>query len=171
MNLENKKAPAFNLPDQDGKKHKLSDYAGKLVLLYFYPKDMTPGCTIEAKCFRDRNNELKKFNVQVLSVSVDSVESHKKFNDKHGLNFPLLSDEKKEVVKKYGVWKEKSLFGKKYMGIQRDSFLIGKDGKIIKHYKKVNPVKHVDEVIKYLKALNKIPIKKIVLHHELFQNF
>ncbi|MFA7315149.1 MAG: thioredoxin-dependent thiol peroxidase [Candidatus Magasanikbacteria bacterium] len=147
------KAPTFDLLDQDGKKHNLADYAGKLVLLYFYPKDMTPGCTIEAKCFRDRNNELKKFGVQVLGISVDSIESHKKFNEKHGLNFPLLSDEKKDVVEKYGVWKQKSMFGKKYMGIQRDSFLIGKDGKIIKHYEKVNPATHVDEIIEDLKKL------------------
>lgn len=149
-NLTGKKAPAFSLKDQDGKMHKLSDYTGKTLLLYFYPKDMTPGCTVEAQCFRDRNNEFKKYKVQVLGVSVDSVESHKKFVEKHGLNFPLLSDDKKTVVEKYGVWVEKSMFGKKYMGIRRDSFLIGSDGKIIKHYEKVNPAKHVDEVLKDL---------------------
>ncbi|MBI2436600.1 MAG: thioredoxin-dependent thiol peroxidase [Candidatus Magasanikbacteria bacterium] len=146
-NLTNKKAPNFSLKDQDGKTHKLSDYTGQIVLLYFYPKDMTPGCTVEAQCFRDRNNEFKKYNVQVLGVSADSVEKHKKFETKQELNFPLLSDEKKEVIEKYGVWVEKSLYGKKYMGIQRDSFLIGRNGKIIKHYEKVNPAKHVDEVL------------------------
>ncbi|MFW0862716.1 MAG: thioredoxin-dependent thiol peroxidase [Candidatus Komeilibacteria bacterium] len=151
ISLENKKAPSFRLKDQEDKWVSLRDFKGKYVLLYFYPKDMTPGCTVEAKCFRDRLNEFKKKGVQVLGLSVDSVESHKKFADRHKLNFPLLSDEKKEIVEKYGVWKEKSTFGKKYMGIQRDSYLIDKDGKVIKHYEKVNPSKHVEEVLKDLK--------------------
>ena len=142
-----KQAFSFNLPDQNGKIHSLSDYSGKYVLLYFYPKDMTPGCTVEAKCFRDRNNEFSKRNVQVLGVSVDSVESHKKFADKHGLNFPLLADTEKKVVKAYDVWKKKKMFGKEYMGIQRDSFLIDPEGKIVKHYQKVNPKNHVEEVL------------------------
>lgn len=148
--LINKQAPKFALKDQDGNKQALSSYLGKKVLLYFYPKDMTPGCTVEAKCFRDRMNEFKKHKIQVLGVSTDSVESHAKFASKHNLNFPLLADEEKKVVKKYGVWKEKSMFGKKYMGIQRDSFLIDEKGKIIKHYEKVNPANHIEQVLEEL---------------------
>jgi len=148
-----KKAPSFSLKDQDGKVHKLSQYLGGMVLLYFYPKDMTSGCTVEAQGFRDTWKELKKLGVTVLGVSNDSVASHKKFCEKEGLNFPLLADEKKEVVGKYGVWVEKSMYGKKYMGIQRDSFLIGIDGKILKHYEKVKPAEHPDEVIKDVKGI------------------
>jgi peroxiredoxin Q/BCP len=153
--LVNEKAPGFKLKDQNGEIHKLSDYKSKKILLYFYPKDMTPGCTIEAKGFRDAWETLEKAGVIVLGVSVDNIESHKKFCDKHNLNFHLLSDEKREVVKKYGVWVEKSMFGKKYMGIQRDSFLIGENGKIIKHYIKVNPSKHPSEVLIDIKELKK----------------
>ena len=149
----NNAAPDFSLPDQYGNTKSLSDYLGKHVLLYFYPKDNTPGCTKEACNFRDRLNELKQHNVQVLGVSKDSVESHKKFAEKFNLNFPLLSDQGKKVIKKYGIWVEKSMFGKKYMGISRDSYLIDPKGKIIKHYHKVKPAKHVDEVINDLKEI------------------
>ena len=139
------RAPTFTLPDQNGKPHSLSDYTGQIVLLYFYPKDDTPGCTTEACNFRDH---LKSANdtgrrgsqtspasadIQILGISCDSVESHKKFADKFKLNFPLLADTEKKVVNDYGVWVEKSMYGKKYMGIQRDSFLIDKNGEIIKH--------------------------------------
>ncbi len=141
-------APLFSLPDQDGINHALSDYLGKKVLLYFYPKDDTPGCTKEACNFRDRLNELATHGLQVLGVSVDSVASHKKFATKFSLNFPLLADEEKTVVTAYGVWGEKSMFGKKYMGIQRDSFLIDEKGNMVKHYVKVKPETHVDEVLK-----------------------
>lgn len=151
--LLGKMAIDFDLKDQDGKEHSLAMYNGKLVLLYFYPKDMTPGCTIEAEGFRDNFDELKKLGVIVLGVSADSEASHKKFCDKHKLNFPLLSDEKKAVLKKYGVWVKKSMYGREYMGISRESFLIGKDGKIIKHYPKVNPVDHPGEVLKDIKNL------------------
>lgn len=143
-----KKAPVFKLPDQEGNMHALSDYAGKMVLLYFYPKDMTSGCTTEAQGFRDLAKEYKKAGITVLGVSVDSVKSHKKFCEKESLNFTLLSDEDKKVVEKYGVWQEKSMYGKKYMGTVRESFLIGGDGKILKHYEKVNPVAHPEEVLK-----------------------
>lgn len=149
----NNKAPEFSLPDQNGKMHSLSDYEGKFVILYFYPKDMTPGCTVEACSFRDNIGELNEINVQVLGVSADSIEKHKKFEEKQKLNFPLLSDEKKEMLKDYGVWVEKSMFGKKYMGIQRDSFLINPDGVIVKHYKKVKVTEHTDQVIADVKAL------------------
>ncbi len=147
-NLLHKKAPDFKLQDQDGEVRSLADYLGKFVLLYFYPKDMTPGCTTEAQCFRDRLNELKALGVQVLGVSADDVKSHKKFADAHKLNFPLLADIGREVIEKYGVWGEKSFLGKKYMGIMRDSFLIDKGGMVVKHYEKVKPAEHPDEVMK-----------------------
>lgn len=152
-NLLNKKAPDFKLQDQDGKWHSLKDYKGKKVLLYFYPKDMTSGCTLEAQCFRDRMNDFKKLGVQVLGVSVDDVKSHRKFVDREKLNFPLLADVDKEVVNEYGVWVEKSMYGKKYMGIQRDTFLIDEKGVVLKHYEKVKPEKHVDEVMAELEEM------------------
>lgn len=102
------KAFSFELPDQDGNMHSLTDYKGKVVLLYFYPKDMTPGCTTEAKCFRDRLNEFQTLGVQVLGMSADSVESHKRFAEKHHLNFPILSDSDKKVIDAYGVWEKTS---------------------------------------------------------------
>lgn len=141
------KASDFELLDQAGKVHRLSDYLGQKILLYFYPKDDTPGCTVEATCFRDRLNELKAKGVRVLGVSADTVASHAKFVKKFGLNFSLLADVDKKVVQQYGVWVEKSMYGKKYWGIQRDSFLIDEGGKILKHYVKVKPERHVDEVM------------------------
>jgi thioredoxin-dependent peroxiredoxin len=146
-------APSFSLEDQNGKMHKLEDYRGQYVHIYFYPKDMTPGCTIESKTFRDRMGELTELGVVVFGVSCDSVVSHKKFCDKAGLNFSLLADTEKKMVADYGVWVEKSMFGKKYMGIQRDSFLIGKEGELLKHYVKVKPAKHPKEVVADIKAL------------------
>lgn len=140
-------APDFKLQDQDGNWHSLADYKSQMVLLYFYPKDMTSGCTVEAQCFRDRMGEFKKHGVQVLGVSTDDVKSHKKFEEKEKLNFPLLADTEKDAVEKYGVWVEKSMYGKKYMGIQRDTFLIGPDGVVLKHYEKVKPENHVDQVM------------------------
>ncbi len=153
-NLEGKKAPNFTLLDQDGHSHSKDDYKENLVLLYFYPKDMTPGCTVEAKCFRDSLNDLKASNVQVLGVSADSVKSHKKFAEEQGLNFPLLSDPDKETIKAYGVLKEKSMFGKKYMGISRESFLIGKDGNVMKHYTDVKNSLHAEEVLADVNTLD-----------------
>lgn len=152
--LEGKKAPAISLKDETGTTRKLSEFLGQYVLLYFYPKDMTPGCTVEAELFRDHQKELKKLKAQVLGLSCDSVESHKKFKDKYKLNFPLLADEDKKIVEKYGVWVEKNMYGRKYMGIQRDSFLIDPKGKIIKHYIKVKPKDHTAEVIADLKELD-----------------
>lgn len=154
--LLNKKAPDFRLQDQDGEARSLADYRGSYVLLYFYPKDMTPGCTTEAQCFRDKLNELKGLGVQALGVSADDVKSHKKFAEKHGLNFPLLADTEKEVVGLYGVWGEKSFLGKKYMGIMRESFLIDGDGVIVKHYEKVKPAEHLEEVMRDVGAREKI---------------
>lgn len=145
--LLGKKAPEFSLVDQNEKTHTLADYAGQYVLLYFYPKDMTPGCTTQACTFRDSMNDFEGSGVQVLGISADSVEKHKKFAEKYSLNFPLLSDEEKTMLQDYEVWKEKSMFGKKYMGIQRDSFLVGPDGTVVKYYKKVKPADHPAEVL------------------------
>lgn len=143
-----KAAPEFTLPDQDGKEHSLSDYKGQKVVIYFYPKDMTPGCTVQAEGIRDAMNDLKEAGIQVLGISTDPIESHKKFVEKHDLNFPLLADTEKSVVEKYGVWVEKSMFGKKYMGTQRDSFLINESGVVTHHFKKVKPKEHVSKILK-----------------------
>lgn len=147
---EKKKAPAFSLQDQHDITHRLSDYARKIVLVYFYPKDDTPGCTTEACAFRDAMNDFKKHGISVLGISTDSTASHKKFAEKFKLNFPLLADTEKKVVEQYGVWVEKSMYGKTYMGVQRDSFLIGPNGTILKHYVKVKPAEHVAEVLAHV---------------------
>ncbi len=128
----NQKAPDLTLLDQNGKKHKLSNYKGKWVLLYFYPKDDTPGCTKEACAIRDSFPDFKKLKITVLGVSVNSVKSHKKFADKYKLPFTLLADESKAVVNKYGVWAKKKFMGREYMGTLRTSFLINPSGKIAK---------------------------------------
>ena len=124
------KAPDFTLLDDSGNKVKLGDLKGKKVVLYFYPKDDTPGCTKEACAFRDGIAQIKKKGAVVLGVSADSVESHKKFKDKFSLNFPLLADPERKAIEDYGTWKEKSMYGKKYMGIERTTFIIDGDGKI-----------------------------------------
>jgi thioredoxin-dependent peroxiredoxin len=147
------KAPTFTLLDQDGQTHSLSDYSGKKVLLYFYPKDDTPGCTKEACGFRDSLNDLQDKGVQVIGVSCDDVESHKKFAEKFHLNFPLLADTDRTVVAAYGVWKEKSMYGRLFHGINRESFLIDESGTIIKHYTKVHSSKHPEEVLKDISSL------------------
>ncbi|KKT86822.1 MAG: Alkyl hydroperoxide reductase/ Thiol specific antioxidant/ Mal allergen [Microgenomates group bacterium GW2011_GWA1_Microgenomates_45_10] len=147
------KAPEFKLSDQDGKAHSLKDYKDKWVLLYFYPKDDTPGCTKEACSIRDNLPDFKKLKISVLGVSVDSVKSHKKFAGKYSLPFTLLADEKKEVVKKYGVWAKKKFMGREYMGTMRTSFLINPAGKIAKIYENVKPELHVEEVLKDFKRL------------------
>ena len=147
------KAIDFSLTDQNGKVHKLSSYRGSWVLLYFYPKDDTPGCTKEACGFRDSLNELKKHNVVVLGVSADSVSSHQKFAQKYNLNFPLLSDEKKEVIKAYGAFGKKKFMGKEFEGILRVSFLINPEGDIVKKYDKVKPEIHAGEVLEDIKKL------------------
>jgi peroxiredoxin Q/BCP len=151
MSLEiGKKAPLFTLPDSDGNKIALKDFLGEKVVLYFYPKDNTSGCTTEA-C--DFNNSLKLFDkikVKVLGVSKDSQKSHVKFRDKFDLKFTLLSDEDVKVITKYGIWKEKSMYGKKYMGVERTTFIIDELGKIEKIFPKVKVNGHVDEILKYL---------------------
>jgi len=143
----------FELPDQNGKAHKLSDYKGKWILLYFYPKDDTPGCTKEACAIRDYFPNFKKLKAAVLGISVDSVESHKKFAEKYRLPFTLLSDSKKEVVKKYGVWGKKTFMGKAFMGTKRTSFLISPEFKIVKVYENVKPEIHAEEVLNDLNSL------------------
>ncbi len=140
-------APDFSLSDQDGVTHALSSYKGKWVLLYFYPKDNTPGCTIEACTIRDQFKDFRKIDAIVLGVSTDSVQSHKRFADGFDLPFTLLADEHKEVVEKYGVFGEKKFMGKTYKGTSRTSFLIDPFGKIAKVYEKVKPSTHAGEVL------------------------
>ncbi len=142
-----KKVTNFKLQDQNGKTISLSDYKGKNVVLYFYPKDNTSGCTKEACNFRDEFPKFKDINAVILGVSPDSVESHKKFAEKYDLPFTLLSDEKKEVLKKYEVWQEKSMYGKKYMGVVRTTYIIDHEGKIKKIFNKVKVDGHNKEVI------------------------
>lgn len=148
-----KKAPSFALPNAAGKKISLSDFKGKKIVLYFYPKDMTSGCTKEACNFRDSLSMFKKIKTDVIGISIDSPESHKKFIEKYDLPFTLLSDVSKEVVEKYGVWKEKSMYGKKYMGIERTTFIIDEDGRIQKIFHKVKVDGHVETVIEALKEI------------------
>jgi thioredoxin-dependent peroxiredoxin len=147
------KAPAFNLKSDSGKSVKLSDFKGKPVVLYFYPKDDTPGCTREACAFRDLKSEMEAAGAVVLGVSPDSVESHGKFRDKFKLNFPLLADEGHALAEQYGAWREKNMYGKKSMGVQRSTYLIGPDGKIARVRKKVNVDGHDAAVLEAIKKL------------------
>ena len=148
-----KKSPAFTLKADDGSKVKLSDLKGSPVVLYFYPKDDTPGCTKEACSFRDRKSEIEALGAVVLGVSPDTVESHVKFRDKYGLNFRLLADADHQVAEKYGAWREKNMYGKKSMGIQRSTYLIDADGKVAKVWQRVQVDGHDDQVIEAIKAL------------------
>lgn len=153
MPKEGDVAPLFSLPDQNGVMHELAHEEGNWVLLYFYPKDDTPGCTKEACMIRDAFPQFKKLSITVFGVSTDSVKSHKKFEEKYELPFTLLSDEEKQVVTQYGVWGKKKFMGREYMGTNRVSFLIGPDGKIAKVYPSVKPEQHADEVLADLKSL------------------
>ena len=141
-----KKAPAFTLKDQNGDTHRLSDYEGRPVILYFYPKDDTPGCTQESCEFQARLPALKPSKAAVLGISILDEKSKAKFANKHGLTFPLLADAEHEVAEKYGVWQQKSFMGRKFMGIVRTTYLIGPDGKVIQRWDKVKVDGHVDEV-------------------------
>ena len=144
------KAPAFSTTDQDGKPVKLSDYKGKKIVLYFYPKDDTPGCTKEACGFRDLSAQFAAVGAVILGVSTDPMESHLKFQAKHKLPFELLSDPDAAVAKAYGVWKQKNLYGKKFMGIERTTFVIDKTGRIAQIYPKARVEGHVAEVLAFL---------------------
>jgi peroxiredoxin Q/BCP len=148
-------APTFQLPSTEGKTLSLKNFKGKNVVLYFYPKDDTPGCTKEACSFRDFNDELQKEGAVVLGVSTDSVESHDKFKSKYSLNFPLLADPTADVAKMYGVWKEKNMYGRRSWGVARTTFLIGPDGRIRKIYKKVDTERHGQDVLGDLRSLEK----------------
>lgn len=141
------KAPAFNLTDDAGNKVRLSDLKGRPVVLYFYPRDDTPGCTKEACSFRDRYQELQQLGVALLGVSTDTAESHAKFREKYALPFPLLVDDRHQVAEKYGAWREKNMYGKKSMGIQRCTYLIDGDGKVAKVWKRVQVDGHDQQVI------------------------
>jgi thioredoxin-dependent peroxiredoxin len=150
---EGKAAPAFTLTDADGKKVSLKDFAGRDVILYFYPKDDTPGCTKEACGFRDGWKELQKLGATVLGVSADSAESHQKFRTKYALPFPLLSDPERKVMEKYGAYGEKNMYGKKVMGVIRSTVWIGPDGKVKKHWAKVAKAEaHPEQVLQALRG-------------------
>ena len=147
------KAPTFTLSDDSGNKVRLSDLKGAPVVLYFYPRDDTPGCTKEACSFRDRYDEIKQLGVRLLGISPDSADSHLKFRKKYSLPFPLLVDEKRTVCEKYGVWREKNMYGKKSMGIQRSTYLIDSSGKVAKLWKSVKVDGHDQKVIEAIESL------------------
>ena len=149
----NNKAPNFKLPSTDGSIFELNKNKKKNIILYFYPKDDTPGCTLESKDFSKLNSLIKKNKTVVLGISKDSIESHLKFKKKYKLKFDLLSDEKLKVIKKYGVWGRKSFLGKKYMGIIRTTFLINSKGKIHKIWSNVRVKDHAKEVVEEIKNI------------------
>ncbi len=146
------KAPAFNLHDQNGKQHSLTDYKGKYLVLYFYPKDDTPGCTKEACDFRDQIGSLRELGAEVIGVSADDTSSHEQFAGKYGLNFPLLADDGAVIAKAYGAYGKKNMYGKISEGIMRKTFLIDPNGEIIKAWGKVSVEGHVEQVTTALKA-------------------
>ena len=150
MIKEGHRAPAFNLPSSTGGKLALKDLAGKYVIVYFYPRDNTPGCTTEANDFNAALRKIKARDAVVVGVSKDSIDSHCKFADKFDLKFPLLSDPDGSMLEKYGAWGEKNMYGKKSMGIIRSTVLIGPDGKVIRHFPKVKVNGHVEAVMKAL---------------------
>lgn len=146
------KAPAFSLKNAAGKTVKLSDFKGKKVVLYFYPKDLTPGCTTEACGFRDDYSLLQQHGIEVIGVSADDVASHQKFTGKHSLPFPLLSDPDHTMIEKYGAWVEKSMYGKKYWGVARITYVIDEEGHIAHVFPKVKPDGHSQEILALLTA-------------------
>jgi peroxiredoxin Q/BCP len=148
-----KKAPAFGLKDQNGKTHRLSDYEGRPVVLYFYPKDDTPGCTAEACAFRDNLPKFKTGKAVVLGISILDEASKAKFAEKYDINFPLLADADHEVADKYGAWQKRSMYGRSFMGVGRTTYLIDKDGKVARRWDKVKVPGHAEEV---LAALNEL---------------
>ncbi|WP_077324576.1 thioredoxin-dependent thiol peroxidase [Virgibacillus siamensis] len=152
MSIEvGKQAPDFTLQNQDGDEVSLSDFKGKSVVLYFYPKDMTPGCTTEACEFRDAQESFSELDAIIIGVSPDPIEKHQKFIEKHDLPFLLLADENHDAAEKYGVWKLKKNFGKEYYGIERSTFIIDPDGNIQKEFRKVKVDGHVEEALQFVK--------------------
>ncbi|TMN22858.1 thioredoxin-dependent thiol peroxidase [Lentibacillus cibarius] len=147
-------APDFTLPNQNGKQVSLSDFRGQHVVLYFYPKDMTPGCTNQACDFRDAQESFSELNAVIIGVSPDPAERHQKFIDKHDLPFMLLADEDHKVAADYGVWKLKKNFGKEFYGIERSTFIIDKEGNLQKEFRKVKVDGHVEEALNYLRENN-----------------
>jgi len=150
-------APDFALPASNGQKVSLKDFRGKYVVLYFYPKDNTPGCTTEACDFRDYHDEFKNLNAVILGVSPDPLKSHEKFIDKYQLPFLLLSDEDHQAAEAYGVWVLKKNYGREYMGIERSTFIIDKEGKLVKLFRKVRVKGHVETALDYIKSLEEKP--------------
>ncbi|TBR10631.1 MAG: thioredoxin-dependent thiol peroxidase [Candidatus Nitrosotenuis sp.] len=150
MITEGDQEPKFELSDANGKIVKSSDFKGKKHVIYFYPKDFTPGCTIQADEFSKEYKKFQKHGIEIIGISTDDVESHKKFVDKMGIPYVLLSDTEKDVSKKFGVWGKKQFMGKEYMGIQRSTFLVDEKGKVFKVYPSVKPKGHADEVLQML---------------------
>ncbi len=152
--MEGKKAPAFTLPASTGGKVALKDFKGQYLVIFFYPKDSTPGCTKEACGFRDNMKAFAKLSAAVVGISILDSKSKARFSERQALNYPLLADEDHKIAEKYGVWKEKSFYGRKFMGITRETFLVGPNGKIVKHWEKAKGNEaHSDEVLECLKSL------------------
>ena len=149
---EREMAPEFAARDQDGKEHRLSDYRGRKVVLFFYPRDMTAGCTIEACDFRDNHSRIVDAGAVLFGISTDSEESHRKFIRKHDLDYPLLVDDDHAIAEAYGSWVEKSMFGKSFGGVARNTFVVDEEGRIVKIFRKVDVRGHADEVIDVLQS-------------------
>ena len=147
------KASNFELPDQDGKMHSLAGYKGRWLIVYFYPRDDTPGCTKEACSFRDASADFKKLGVAVVGISKDTIVSHKKFEQKHKLNFTLLADPEHKVIEAYGAWGKKKFMGREYDGTLRNTYLVNPKGEIVRTYKKVNPLTHSSQILQDLASL------------------
>ena len=151
---EGKKAPAFKGIDQNGKPVSLADYKGKKLVLYFYPKDSTPTCTVQACNIRDNFSVLKKAGIHIIGISADDVKSHKKFEEKHQLPFTIIADTERTIIDKFGVWGEKQLYGKKYMGLLRTTFLINEKGVIVKVIEKPKSKQHTEEILEAWQSVN-----------------
>lgn len=146
-------APPFALPDQDGAEHRLEDYAGRILVLYFYPRDFTPGCTAEACSFRDAHAGIAAAGAAVLGVSTDDAASHRRFREEHGLPFPLLADAGAEVASRYGAWGERTLYGRTSVGMTRATFVVGPDGRLLRVWKRARAAGHGEAVLRALRAL------------------
>lgn len=150
-------APPFALPDQDGAEHRLEDYAGRILVLYFYPRDFTPGCTAEACSFRDAHAGIAAAGAAVLGVSTDDAASHRRFREEHGLPFPLLADAGAEVASRYGAWGERTLYGRTSVGMTRATFVVGPDGRLLRVWKRARAAGHGEAVLRALRALDARP--------------